>query len=58
MIGKVLIVFVVGGWGRGGGRGAYAWGIVSDIHGRRLGFIATALFTFFFGMLRYMALFS
>jgi MFS family permease len=31
--------------------GAYAWGIVSDIHGRRLGFIATALFTFFFGML-------
>jgi MFS family permease len=31
--------------------GAYAWGIVSDIHGRRLGFIATALFTFLFGML-------
>jgi MFS family permease len=36
--------------------GAYAWGIVSDIHGRRLGFIATALFTFLFGMLRYMTL--
>lgn len=34
-------------------RGAYAWGIVSDIKGRRLGFLATAVFTFFFGMLRF-----
>ncbi|KAG0568457.1 hypothetical protein KC19_6G020900 [Ceratodon purpureus] len=31
--------------------GAYVWGFVSDMKGRRLGFLATALFTFFFGLL-------
>ncbi|XP_024368939.1 organic cation/carnitine transporter 7 [Physcomitrium patens] len=31
--------------------GAYVWGLVSDMKGRRLGFMATALFTFFFGLL-------
>ena len=29
------------------------WGLVSDMKGRRLGFLATALFTFFFGLLRH-----
>jgi len=31
--------------------GAYVWGVVADIKGRRLGFCATALFTFLFGLL-------
>ncbi|XP_024403195.1 organic cation/carnitine transporter 7 [Physcomitrium patens] len=31
--------------------GAYIWGLVSDIKGRRVGFLATAVFTFFFGLL-------
>jgi hypothetical protein len=29
------------------------WGLVSDMKGRKLGFLATALFTFFFGLLRH-----
>ena len=32
------------------------WGVVADIKGRRLGFCATALFTFLFGLLRFLLL--
>ncbi len=31
--------------------GAYAWGSLGDAKGRKLGFFATALFTFTFGVL-------
>lgn len=31
--------------------GSYVWGFLSDLKGRRLGFLATAIFTFFFGLL-------
>ena len=29
--------------------GAYSWGVLGDARGRRAGFFATAVFTFFFG---------
>ncbi|KAK9784698.1 hypothetical protein WJX73_003774 [Symbiochloris irregularis] len=35
--------------------GAYCWGLLSDSKGRRLGFGATALFTFIFGILSALA---
>lgn len=31
--------------------GAYCWGLLADSQGRRVGFAATALFTFLFGFL-------
>ena len=35
--------------------GAYAWGSLGDAKGRKLGFFATALFTFTFGVLSALA---
>ena len=31
--------------------GAYSWGVLGDAKGRRVGFFATAMFTFVFGVL-------
>ena len=31
--------------------GAYSWGVLGDAKGRRVGFFATAIFTFVFGVL-------
>ena len=31
--------------------GAYSWGVLGDARGRRVGFFATAIFTFVFGVL-------
>ena len=31
--------------------GAYSWGVLGDAKGRRMGFFATAIFTFIFGVL-------